>query len=296
MFRYSRLNAFSGLKPLLFLSLFLSSIFASDLTCPQCGFKNQDSDRYCLQCMALLRNLSTDEKSRLDQANKNRDTVVNQNLKTQADSQAERVRKEQTKNTLPPLSNPDLRKKILSVKGVSITLGMERNRIRNYLSANSVEIIRRKEDYWQLNLSRTTTAQWFNQDVYLEFLDSRLTKWQQFIFNDYYIARAFPLKSESIEPGMNMEKVENLWGKPDYKNESCSDENYFLKSYYFTKEPAKSITWDGPTTNNVEARTVLLKSGTAYELTYNFEGIVTEIKSVMGETRTIKEPAEKKFL
>ncbi|MCK5707753.1 MAG: thioredoxin family protein [Candidatus Aureabacteria bacterium] len=48
------------------------SVIYADILCPECGFKNLYEDRYCLECATELREITSEEKAKLEEEDKKR--------------------------------------------------------------------------------------------------------------------------------------------------------------------------------------------------------------------------------
>lgn len=65
---------FKGLLCCFFGLLFSFSSYAKDIICKHCSYKNDSTNRYCLNCVSLLREMNLDERKNRDRLKKRQQT------------------------------------------------------------------------------------------------------------------------------------------------------------------------------------------------------------------------------
>ena len=257
----------------------LLSLFAEKI-CPQCQFKNEDSDRYCLNCQYEIQPLSEEEKKSMEVLNLQRSQKTRHTLQQEAQKQKERKKKENPENT-PPVQPPlsTLENIPLSIDGKLIKLGMTKQKIRNMLDLHK----KLNDDIWDISSGKGL------QDSCLYFAEDVLVKWEKYVYYDYSIQRNYPLDPQVLKIGMSEQELKSLWGDPDYKYERGSSTDYQLKASYYLKEPHTETKYVQMKGKGYENR-VVVKEGPLAEILFDPQKKILNITLREGELREASIP------
>lgn len=257
---------------------FFSSFSEAETLCPKCGFKNEDSDRYCLNCQFELRPLSESEVRSFNVLNLQRSEKAKDSREQEAQSQKVRNRelKEQNSTPLPPVTE-SFDRIPLFIDGKVIRMGMTKQKIRNMLDLHK----KYDKDIWNVSSGNGF------QDSTLYFSDNVLVKWEKSVFYDYYIQRNYPLDPGKLKTGMSEQEVKSLWGAPDCKYEVCSSSYYQEKVSYYIKEPHSETRYLPVRGRNESetSKTVVIKEGLMAEIIFDAEKKILNYTVKEGETR-----------
>lgn len=273
-------------KILYILILFYTSTLFANI-CSKCSYKNEPDDRYCLNCTNELRNISEEEQSRLAQINKERKEKVSKVLQKEAQEQIDYKRhQKQINNKKSNNKPPKLNSKhaVLHHGGVSIRIGMKKSLLRKKLDYSSGSYPY-SSDKWRIYAKHQTS--------YLYFKDQSLTKWETTVTYDYYIKRNFPLDPNKLKLRMSFSKVESMWGQPDIKKETFSEQENVLTLEYYLNEPKSDMEWERRTLRSHHRTKLmhkLLKKGEAVRLTFDNDRKLISINKIHGEKREIEKP------
>lgn len=261
--------------PVFSIYLLLFPLFAENL-CPKCHYKNEDSDRYCLNCQYEFHPLSEAEKKSLNTLNLERAKKTLNTLQSEAQKQKERKRDERQEVLPPPAPLSRFLEEIpLSIDRKIVKLGMKKQKIKNMLDLHKSL----GDDIWDISSGKGL------QYSTLYFAEDVLVKWEKYVYFDYCIQRNYPLNPQVLKIGMSEQEVKSLWGNPDYKCERCSYSDYSLKESYYLKEPQSATHYDQMRDNKVQFQNRFIKQGPLAEITYDPQKKILNINEREGELR-----------